>query len=386
MVATALSGAAVVGIGRTPFVRKSGRTTLAMAAEASRAALADAGLTSKDVDGFTCFTTGDSAGPMEVAHAIGIDDLGWSAGVLGGGNIVATVVAGAAAAIVTGQAEVVVVYRVLGSNTRYGHTTGPILASGGGGAGEFAAPHGYMVPPQWFAMWCRRHQAMYGSTAEDLGAIAVQQRLHASKNEHAIAKTPITIDDYLAGRWVNEPFRVFDCCYEVDGAVALVLTSAERAADLPHKPIYPLAAADSSGFGGNVDQWDDMSCMYSRDAAPRLWKRVGLGPKDMDIALMYDCFTYTVMATFEDFGFCEKGEVGDYFREGRATYGGDVVVNPHGGLLSEGYLHGLNHHYEAVLQLRGDAGVRQVPGAETALVTAGAGPFGGALVYATSPA
>lgn len=107
-------------------------------------------------------------------------------------------------------------------------------------------------------------------------------------------------------------------------------------ADLPHKPIYPLAAADSSGFGGNVDQWDDMSCMYSRDAAPRLWKRVGLGPKDMDIALMFDCFTYTVMATFEDFGFCEKGEVGDYFREGRATYGGDVVVNPYGGLLSEG--------------------------------------------------
>jgi acetyl-CoA acetyltransferase len=377
-VGNALSEAAVVGIGRTPFVRKSGRTTLAMAAEAARNAIDDAGLTSSDVDGFTCYSTGDSAGPMQVASAIGIDDLGWCTGVMGGGNVVASVVAGAAAAVVTNQADVVVVYRVLGSNTRYGKASGVLSV---GGEGQFAAPHGYMVPPQWFAMWCQRHQAVYGSTSEDLGAIAIQGREHASHNPHAIARDPITLDDYLAGRWVNEPFRVFDCCYEVDGAVALVITSAERAKDLPHRPVYPLAVSDASGFGGGVDRWDDMTCMYSRDAAPRLWNKAGLGPNDMDLALMYDCFTYTVMATFEDFGFCGKGEVGAYFRDGRATYGGDVVVNPHGGLLSEGYLHGLNHHYEAVLQLRGEAGDRQVGGAQTALVTAGAGPYGGALIY-----
>jgi acetyl-CoA acetyltransferase len=347
-----------------------------MAAEASRDALADAGLGAADVDGYTCYTTGDSPGPMQVAHAIGVKDLGWAAGVMGGGNVVASVVAGAAAAIVTNQADVVVVYRVLGSDTRYGRAEGVVRA---GGDSQFAAPQGYMVPPQWLAMWCRRHQAVYGSTSEDLGAIAITSRDHAVRNPHAIARQPITLDDYLAGRWVNEPFRVFDCCYEVDGAVALVLTSAERAASLPHKPIYPLAVSDANGQGGTIDQWDDMTCMYSREAGPRLWDKVGLGPSDMDLALMYDCFTYTVMSTFEDFGFCGKGEVGDYFREGRATYGGDVVVNPHGGLLSEGYLHGLN-------QLRGDAGERQVTGAETALVTAGAGPFGGALVYATAPA
>jgi acetyl-CoA acetyltransferase len=379
----ALSDAAVVGIGRTPFVRKSGRSTLGMAAEAARDALADCGLTPADVDGFTCYSTGDSASPMQVAHAIGVDDLGWCAGVSGGGNVVASVVAGAAAAVVTGQADVVVVYRVLGSGTRYGKSFDRVTAPG---EGQFAAPHGFMVPPQWFAMWCRRHQHVYGSTAGDLGAIAVQERAHASKNPHAIARTQITIDDYLDGRWVVEPFRVFDCCYEVDGAVALVVTSAERAADLPHRPVHLLGVSDANGQGGSVFEWDDMTCMYSRDAAPRLWARTGLGPHDMDLALMYDCYTYTVMATFEDFGFCGKGEVGDFFREGRATYGGDVVVNPHGGLLSEGYLHGLNHHYEAVLQLRGDAADRQVPGAETALVTAGAGPFGGALVYGTEPA
>jgi acetyl-CoA acetyltransferase len=380
MARNTLSDAAVVGIGRTPFVRKSGRTPLAMASEAARDALRDCGLAPGDVDGFTCYGTGDSASPMRVAHAIGIDDLGWCTSVMGGGNVVASVVAGAAAAVVTGQAEVVVVYRVLGSDTRYGKAMDRVLAPG---EGQFAAPHGYLVPPQWFAMWCRRHQHVYGSTAEDLGAIAIQQRAHASSNPHAVARTPITLDDYLAGRWINEPFRVFDLCYEVDGAVALVVTSADRAADLAHRPVYPIGVADANGQGGSVYEWDDMSCMYSRDAAPRLWAKTGLRPSDMDVALMYDCYTYTVMATMEDYGFCDKGEVGDFYRAGRATYGGDIVVNPHGGLLSEGYIHGLNHHYEAVLQLRGDAGGRQVPRAETALVTAGAGPFGGALVYAT---
>lgn len=373
-----LSGAPIVGIGRTAFTRASGRTGLAMAAEAVRAALDDAGLAASDVDGITCFSTGDPANPLRVAHAIGVDDIGWAVNTLAGGNQVATVVANAAAAIITGQADVVVVYRVLDADVRYGKVTGTVSI---GGAEQFAAPHGYLVPPQWFAMWARRHQHVYGSTCEDLGAIAINNRSHAVNNPHAIARDPITLDDYLAGRWVVEPFRVFDCAYEVDGAVALVLTAADRAADLRHRPISPIGAADSTGAGGMPDLWSDQTAMYSREAALRLWARTGLAPADIDVACMYDCFTYTVMATFEDFGFCAKGEVGDYFRDGRATYGGDVVVNPHGGLLSEGYLHGLNHHYEAVLQLRGDAGQRQVDGAELALVTAGAGPYGGAIVY-----
>ena len=376
-----LSAAAVVGIGRTAYTRKSGRTGISLAAEAVRNALDDAGLTAADVDGITCFSTGDPAGPLRVSHAIGLDEIGWTVNTLAGGNQVALVMANAAAAIITGQADVVVVYRVLDASVRYGKVTGAVEV---GGWEQFAAPHGYMVPPQWFAMWARRHQEVYGSTCEDLGAIAINNRTHAVANEHAIARDPITLDDYLAGRWVVEPFRVFDCAYEVDGAVALVLTSSERAADLRHPPVYPIGAAEGTGAGGMPDLWTDQTTMYSSLVAPKLWNRTGLGPSDMDIACMYDCFTYTVMATFEDFGFCGKGEVGDYFREGRATYGGDVVVNPHGGLLSEGYLHGLNHHYEAVLQLRGAAGARQVDGAELALVTAGAGPFGGAIVYGNS--
>ncbi len=373
-------GAAVVGIGRTAYTRASGRSTLAMTVEATCNAIADAGLDVSDIDGIINFNTGDSAGSQRVGHALGNDDIGWAVDVHGGGNVVAQVVSLAAAAIVTKQCEVAVVFRTLGSGTRYGRIDGAIKVDGDL---QFGAPHGYLVPPQWFAMWARRHQHEYGSTSEDLGAIAVTQRRHALANAHAIATTPMTIDDYMASRMVFEPFRVPDCCYEVDGSVALILTTEERAKDLPHKPVRIVGQGDSFGFGGNVDEFDDMTCMYSRDAARRLWSKTGLTAQDMDIALMYDCFTYTVMATFEDFGFCGKGEVGDFFREGRATYGGDVVVNPHGGLLSEGYLHGLNHHYEAVLQLRGDAEHRQVPGAKLALVTAGAGPFGSSLVYGT---
>jgi acetyl-CoA acetyltransferase len=140
-------------------------------------------------------------------------------------------------------------------------------------------------------------------------------------------------------------------------------------------------ANDWTDCGGSWEQWPDLTEMFSAQVAPRLWSRSGFAPGDMDVACVYDCFTYTVMAVLEDFGFAPKGGVGDFFREGRTTYGGDVVVNPHGGLLSEGYLHGLNHHYEAALQLRHQAAERQVEEAEVALVTAGAGPFGGALIY-----
>jgi acetyl-CoA acetyltransferase len=151
------------------------------------------------------------------------------------------------------------------------------------------------------------------------------------------------------------------------------------AASLAVPPAWIVGSADSQS-GTGWTQWDDPTAMYSRTAGPRLWNRTGLSPSDMHLACMYDCFTYTVMATVEDFGFCDKGSAGDFFASGRATYGGDVVVNPHGGLLSEGYIHGLNHYFEAALQLQGRAGNRQVPEARRALVTAGAGPYGGATV------
>jgi len=369
---------AIVGLGRTRYSRSSGRTTLAMAAEACRGALADAGLEIDAVDGMVTYHANDSAGPLEVAWALGRDELAWAHAMLGGGNLVAECVATAAAAIEGGLCRAVLVYRSLNgrSGHRFGTVSGPMAVED---QWQFSAPHGFLVPPQWIAMWASRHQAVYGSTCEDLGQIAITQRAHATANPQAIAREPLTMEQYLDGRWVNEPFRVYDCAFEVDGAVALLVVGEAQAIDAAQAPVWLVGSAGSQSGSGWIE-WDDLTTMYSRTVAPRLWGRTGLRPCDVDVALMYDCFTYTVMATMEDYGFCAKGEVGNFFATGRATYGGDVVVNPHGGLLSEGYLHGLNHHFEAVEQLRGHAADRQVRGARVALVTAGAGPYGGANI------
>lgn len=371
----------VVGIGRTEFTLASGRTTLALAAEASRAALADAGLSPDDVDGIGEFGLNDTAVALSLAGALGVEELTWCLDLQGGGNALVTLVAQAAAALQAGLCTTAVLYRSM--NGRSGRRLGEAAAAAATifPEAEFDMPQGYVVPPQYTAMWARRHQHVYGSTCEDLGRIAITQRAHAAANPHAIARQPITMDDYLAGRFINEPLRVYDCAFEVDGAVALVLTTAERARHLPGPPVRILSTVESHSHGGSWDQWPDLTTMYSGRVAPRLLKTTGLGVSDFDVACIYDCFTYTVMAVMEDFGFYDKGEGGAFFAEGRATYGGDVVVNPHGGLLSEGYLHGLNGHFEAVLQLRGQAGDRQVSGAEVALVTSGAGPYGGAAVY-----
>jgi acetyl-CoA acetyltransferase len=371
---------AIVGIGRTAYSKRSGRTTRAMAAEAARAAIADAGLTPQDVDGMSTFQANDSCFPQDLAWALGIDQLAYANAVLGGGNLVADQVATAAAVLEAGLCRTVLVYRSLNgrSGHRFGSVEGRLEVPGDG---QYDAAAGWVVPPQWFAMWARRHQHVYGSTCEDLGRIAVQQRAHAVPNEHAVMRAPLTLDDYFDGRWINEPFRVYDCTAEVDGAVAILLARADVAASCAQPPVWLVGSANSQS-GAGWSAWDDPTSMYSRTAAPVLWQRTGLSAADLDFACMYDCFTYTVMATMEDYGLCDKGDVGSYFAEGRGTYGGDVVINPHGGLLSEGYLHGLNHHFEAALQLRGHAGARQVDQAEIGLVTAGGGPFGGANVYA----
>lgn len=370
---------AIVGVGRTAFSKRSGRTTRAMAVEAARHAIADAGLSAGDVDGVSTYQTNDSCMPQDLAWALGIDEVRYANSMFGGGNLVADQVATAAAVLEAGLCRTVLVYRSLNgrSGFRFGSVQGPMEVAG---PAQFDASAGWVVPPQWFAMWAQRHQHEYGSTCEDLGRIAVQQRAHAVPNEHAVMRTPMTLDDYFAGRWINEPFRVYDCTAEVDGAVAILLAREEVAITCDKPPVW-LVGSSNSHSGAGWSTWDDPTAMYSRTAGPLLWERTGLAPSDMDFACMYDCFTYTVMATMEGFGFCEKGQVGPFFAEGRATYGGDVVVNPHGGLLSEGYIHGLNHHYEAVQQLRGDAGVRQVKGAGLGLVTAGGGPFGGANIY-----
>jgi acetyl-CoA acetyltransferase len=383
--------ASIVGIGRTAYSRNSGVSTLALAREATLNALDDAGLSVADVDGMSSFSVADSVGTGELAYSLGLDGLYYFSDTVGGGNVAAKVVADAVWAVEAGACEVAVVYRALNSRSgkRFGTYADPVAGRvpGGdvlrvGGANQFTAPHGYMVPGQWFAMWAQRHFKTYGTGTDDLGAIAVQYRAHAANNPHAIAQTPITLDDYHQSRWIMEPFHIYDCALEADGACALVVTTRERARDLKHTPVRMLGHIAYTGKDGDNDLYDDMTCMYSQFVGPRLWNLTGLKPKDMDLACLYDCFTYTALATTEDFGFCEKGEGGRFYKDGRGTYGGDVVINPHGGLLSEAYIHGLNHSYEAVAQLRGDADKRQVKDAELCLVSAGAAAYGSAMVLA----
>jgi acetyl-CoA acetyltransferase len=225
----------------------------------------------------------------------------------------------------------------------------------------------------------------YGTTAEQLGHVAVMQRANAEANPRAMQRKALTMDDYFNSRPIVDPFRLYDICLESDGACAVVVTSAERARDLPHPPVYIMGGA----YGGGPNQGDDLfdairwpehARNYAHHIADDLWASAGVGPKDIDVAEIYDCFTYSVLMQLEGLGFCAEGEGGPFVASGAVDRDGAMPINTHGGLLSEAYIHGFNHVLEAVEQLRGAAGPRQVPGAEIALTTAGAMTCGSAMV------
>ncbi|HUR03130.1 MAG TPA: acetyl-CoA acetyltransferase, partial [Nonomuraea sp.] len=360
---------AVVGVGYTPFTKDSGVSTLTLACRAILAALDDAGLGPGDVEGLATHRVGDSAAPSLVGPALGMADPSWYLDHFGGGSVSHAVVAQAALAVAAGVAETVVCYRAINARSEF--------RMGGTGRGlpvspevQYQAPYGYFAPPQQYAMYAQAHMQKYGTKAEHFGRLAVTQRANAVKNPRALMRTPITLDDYLASRWIAEPFRLLDCCLETDGACALVVTTADRARSLRRPPVLISGAAwgggDSHLSGGRADPTTTAAAAL----APRLYAQAGLGPPDIDVAELYDCFTYSVIVQLEDYGFCAKGEGGPYVASGATALDGPLPVNTHGGFLSEGYVHGINHITEAVSQLRGDAGDRQVAGAEVALSTA----------------
>jgi len=378
---------AIAGIGYTEFSKNSKVSTLTLATRAIAAAVADAGLEMDDVDGLATHRVGDSALPATVVHALGLRDPKWLLDLFGGGSASHSVVGQAALAIAAGVADTVVCYRAINARSefRMGGTGRPLVDAA---ETQYQAPYGYMAPPQQFAMMARAHMEKYGTTAEQLGAVAVTQRGHAAMNERAMMRHPITLDDYLASRWIVEPFRLFDCCLETDVAVALVLTSAERARDLQRPSVLIRGIAWGGGFTLYSSDRPDSTRSAAADLAPRLFEQAGVGPRDIDVAELYDCFTYSVLVQLEDYGFCKKGEGGPFFESGATALGGSIPVNTHGGFLSEGYAHGLNHIAEAVSQLRGSAADRQVEGAEIALSTSQPGYIAGntsALILRRAP-
>jgi acetyl-CoA acetyltransferase len=292
-------------------------------------------------------------------------------------------VALADAAIRAGLATTIVIFRAL--NGRSGVRVGRVRASDMPESVENRYAAGLTAYPQNIAMWARRYMIETGATEEDLGAVVIAQRWYAQRNERAVLRRPITMEDYLASPMVASPFRVADCTREVDGACAVVVTSLERARTLRHPPAVVRAAAFASGPRpgrdiGDVLLWDDYSRNCMHYVGQRLWGNAGLAPADVDVAELYDCFSSAVLFALEGMQLVGRGEAGAFVRDGQTGRDGRLPVNTHGGLLAEGYVHGMNSVNEAVLQLRGDAGERTVDGAEVALVTSGTLMDGSAVV------
>src|SRR5258708_1923044 len=374
---------AIAGIGWTDYSKNSGRTVRSLASEACLNAIGDAGLSVKDIDGFVSFNFNDSVPAISVATEIGVPAARYANDFLSGGNAANMIILTAAAAIEAGLAENVLCYRAM--NGRSGFRLGGGRDLSAYGITQFTAPFGWITYPQAMAMWCRRHMIEYGTNAEQLGEIAVTFRENAMLNPRAMQRDPMSMDDYMGSRMIVDPFRMYDICLETDGACAVLVTRAEKARDLAQKPVYISGGA----YGGGPDQGEDLfdairrpdpSHNYAKYIADDLWRSAGMGPADIDVAEIYDCFTYSVIMQLEGLGFCRDGEGGEFVRGGRIARTGELPMNTHGGLLSEGYIHGLNHGVEAVQQLRGQARPRQIARAATCLTTAGPMTCGRAMV------
>ena len=359
---------AIAGIGETDYSRDSGRSELVLALEAIRAALDDAGLEPHDVDGIMRWTV-DTTGESEIAANLGVPDLRWFGEISQAGNVGAALVAHAAAAIVAGLAEVVVVYRGVNgrSGRRYGR--GDVTGRGGRGAAAFTEPFGMLTPQHGLAMTTRRRMHEFGTTSRQFGAAAVAIRQHANRNPRAVFYgQELTLEDHQQSRLVVEPFHLFDCCLETDGGGAIVVTSAERARDL-RQPAAVIRAAAQSGPGAARGYVDTTAVA----TAPRLWAMAGLGPSEVDVVQIYDHFSPFVIFALEDYGFCERGEGGPFVEAGEIAWdGGSLPVNTSGGHLSEAYLQGMNQLLEAVRQARGSS-TAQVEDAAVSFVDTGVG-------------
>ncbi len=360
--------AAIVGVGWTEYSKDSGVSTLTLALRAIVAALEDAGLGLGDADGVACHRVGDSVPAFAVAQSLGIRDLRFHLDQFGGGSNSAAVVGMAAMAVATGTADCVVCWRAI--NARSEHRMGgtgraPLVE----GEFQYQAPYGYATPPQQFAMYTRAYLDAYAVPPEALGQVAIAQRAWATQNPRAMMRAPLTLDDYFASRWIVEPLRLLDCCLETDAAVALVVTSADRAAQLRQVPVLVSGVAFGGGHTLYSNGYQDLTTTAAAEMSPRLFASAGVKPSDIDVLELYDAFTPLVLLQLEDYGFCPKGEAAELVASGCTGPGGRLPVNTHGGHLSEGYVHGLNHVAEAVSQLRWDAGPRQVRGAELALST-----------------
>ena len=368
--------AAIIGIGETTYSRKSGMTDLTLQLTASMRAIEDAGISPHDIDGVCPQAAGATS--EDFATNLGIKDMRFSSQVNMGGASPCAAIQNAVLAVTSGICNYVLL--VSGRNGYSGSRTAQGISGGLAGGpmrtmGEFEYIYGLVVPMLWYGPMARRHINLYGTTSMQFAEVAVSTRKHASMQTNAQMKDPFTHEDHQNSPLLADPFRLLDCCLQTDGAAAVIITTADRAKDAKKKPIY------ISGFGeahpdspSSTTQRPDMTRFGVAKLAPRVFEMAGITPKDIDVAELYDCFTFTVINQIEDIGFCEKGEGGSFVEGGRIHIGGELPVNTHGGLLSQGHIMGMNHIVEGAKQARGVSDV-QVDDAEHVLVS-GYGDFG----------
>jgi len=366
---------AVIGIGETTYYKRgqSPHAEFKLALEAIVKACEDAGIQPREIDGFASFSN-DRSDPSQLAAALGCRELRyanmqWGGG--GGGGSAA--IGNAAAAIATGVAECVVVFRALaqGQHGRFG--LGP-QAPGVSGHAAHTVPYGLMSPAQMFAMKVMRFMHEYDVKQDALRAIALASYHHAQSNPRAVMYgRPLDEAVYDASRWITEPFHLFDCCLENDGAAAMILVSAERARDFKHETCYVLAAVAGSHYraGAPVHNAPDYASASFKTVAPRLYAMAGMGPSDIDVLQSYENFTGGVLMSIVEHGFCQPQECNDYFKlDNLLAPDGDLPLNTSGGNLAECYMHGLGLNIEAVRQIRGTS-TAQVPRVEVSMVASG---------------
>ncbi len=388
--------AVISGIGQSQVGRRLGRSDLDLTVQAALAAVADAGLTRDDIDGLATYPGmgaggGGFAGPPspDVQDALRLR-LNWHDGGGEGPGQMRSVIT-ACLAVAAGLARHVLVYRTVTESTAQGSGGRQgIGGSGGGGGGgprfsgflQWTLPFGAVSAVNWLALVAQRRIHEFGLTRTQLGQIALNGRRNASLNPAAIYREPLSMEDYLAARTISSPLCLFDCDAPCDGSTALVVSHVDYAPDTPHPACQVDAVGTALRGRPSWDQFDDMTTMAARDAGASLWERTDLRPGDVDVAELYDGFSILAMVWLEALGFCGRGESGPFVEGGRRiALDGELPLNTAGGQLSGGRLHGFGFLHEACLQLRGEAGERQVPGnPEVAAVANGGGPIAGAML------
>jgi acetyl-CoA acetyltransferase len=367
--------AAIVGIGATKFTSASGVSELDLAVEAIGKALDDAGLTWTDVDGLVTYDM-DSNDPLQLTSALSLGDLSWFSQTPYGGGQACSTVQDAVLAVEHGLADVVVVHRA--ANMRSGYRFGraentPYMIFPGG---RWTAPYGLITPAQLGSLWFQRYFHKYGLTNDDLAPVVLTARQYAATNPAAVFyERPLTLDGYLAEPWVCEPvLRRADCCLETDGAIAMIVSTLDRGRGAGRPAVEVVGAArgmaKQSSHLRNYFREDATDLPDMKVVADQLWQQSGLAPSDISLVTVYDSFSPVVLMALETFGFCEEGQAAAFVAAGEIGPGGSLPVNPHGGLIGEGYIQGFNGIVEAVRQLRGDA-ANQIEDASAAVVTGG---------------